>query len=556
MIAQTVQAASPEHGWFLKGGILIFALAMLIWDSVEVGRNDGANLVNAVYGARLMTRQRAVRVAGIATIIGALLSSGVIETARKGIFAPSVLEPEEAAAIYVSVYVVDTILLYGYSAFGMPVSTTASLVFALLGGSQAIAIIRRYQDPVVHWGKASTVVSAIIVSIFLAGFASFFIQRLVRGAIGNRVGELRRMRVEGSWIAGGMATGLVYFLILKGAKEAWGVRHLRLVIDHFDGWLKGAIWAEPTSLSGVAGDFNFGLIIVLFTMWIVFGIAIGILVRIYRERASLRVFPALAVLGMICMAVAFGQNDLANCASPGLATIPIVFNWSKGTAAATQRPIPWWMLLACGVLIFLGMRTRNAARVTKSQVNMGSQSDRVNLYAPRWCIAVASLITSRRPPDVSLAPESQYNPRHKRQHYDALRASTIMCVSASVIALASSYGLPVSTTYVTVAAVVGSGMGDKIYVRGDAALKLARSIWVVFSWFAAAVIATVFTGFVCAVVYWSIALGLGMTGLVVMVALNLLTRQVLSKRGDAQAKRSRQEMLERSHPELFAEMEE
>ena len=73
-----------------------------------------------------MTRRQAVRIAGAATIVGALLASGVLETARKGIFDPGKLGMEEAVAIYVSVYLVDTVLLYGYSAFGMPVSTTAS----------------------------------------------------------------------------------------------------------------------------------------------------------------------------------------------------------------------------------------------------------------------------------------------------------------------------------------------------------------------------------------------------------------------------------------------
>ena len=65
---------------------------MLIWDTVEVGRNDAANLVNAVFGARLMRRRHAVWLAGLAVVAGAALSSKVLETARKGIFDPGALE--------------------------------------------------------------------------------------------------------------------------------------------------------------------------------------------------------------------------------------------------------------------------------------------------------------------------------------------------------------------------------------------------------------------------------------------------------------------------------
>ncbi|MCA9428359.1 MAG: inorganic phosphate transporter, partial [Candidatus Omnitrophica bacterium] len=108
-----------------------FGLALLVWDCVEVGRNDAANLVNAVFGARVMKRRRAVWLAGLAEVVGAVFSSAVMETARKGVFTPGMLDELlgdmsrwGAITIYISVYLVDTVLLYTYSAFGMPVSTT------------------------------------------------------------------------------------------------------------------------------------------------------------------------------------------------------------------------------------------------------------------------------------------------------------------------------------------------------------------------------------------------------------------------------------------------
>ena len=70
---------------------LILGVGMLLWDTVEVGRNDAVNLTNAVYGARILTRRAVVYVAGLGVIIGATLSSDVIDTARKGIFDPLTL---------------------------------------------------------------------------------------------------------------------------------------------------------------------------------------------------------------------------------------------------------------------------------------------------------------------------------------------------------------------------------------------------------------------------------------------------------------------------------
>jgi hypothetical protein len=90
-------------------------------------------------------------------------------------------------------------------------------------------------------------------------------------------------------------------------------------------------------------------------------------------------------------------------------------------------------------------------------------------------------------------------------------------------------------------------MGDKIYGRGDAGLKIARSIWVVVSWFLAAAIAAFFTGIVCLIITFG-----SVFGLVVVLGANLFVRRILKKRGDAQAARSRDEMLERAFPERYA----
>ena len=119
----------------------IVAMGMLVWDCVEVGRNDAANLVNAVFGARVMTRRTAVMIAGTAVVLGASFSAPVMETARKGIFDPSVLTIQMAIAIYVSVYFVDTLLLYGFSGFGIghPVDLPGSDVL------QALRVKRKRQ---------------------------------------------------------------------------------------------------------------------------------------------------------------------------------------------------------------------------------------------------------------------------------------------------------------------------------------------------------------------------------------------------------------------------
>ncbi len=503
---------------------LFIAAGMLLWDTIEVGRNDAANLVNAVFGARVLTRRTAILVAGMAVVAGAVLSSSVIDTARKGIFDPTGLGTLEAAlAVYISVYIVDTVLLYGYSAFGMPVSTTACLVFELLGAAMAVS------TTAIHWGKAGYVIIGIVCSIMLAGVAAFFIQRAVRGAIRDRTTHLATLLLHGGWVGGGLAAGLCYFMLLKGMKHV--------------SWVKqGQAWVERLN---DAVEADVGYVVLIMFLWGGFAILIHLLLVIFRKKAAKLLFPVLAVLGMMAMAFAFGQNDLANCASPGLASFQLLREQSL--EIGTEVPIPWWMLLVCGLLLFLGMNTRNAERVTKTAVSTGSMGDHVALWAPQWCITLAAKFLRFRGRAPALAPRAGFTAAGKTIHFDTLRACVIMSVSACIIATASSLGLPVSTTYVAFAAVVTTGMADRIFQRGDAELKLARAIWVVMSWFFSAAIAACGAFLVTKVVN-----GIGIVGIFLCLMANMGVRYTLKKRADRQADLVAEEAYERAHPEEFA----
>ena len=501
---------------------LALAVGLLILNTIEVGRNDAANLVNAVFGARILDRKLAVRVAGIGVVLGAVASGGVIETVRREIFVPQQLPSLHAAvAVYLSVYIVNTVLLNAYSAYGMPVSTTASLVFALLGASSVAGGLG-----VVNWAIAGKVVTGIVCSILLSGIAAFLVQRAVRGAIRGRPQQLGALLLHGGWVGGGMTAGLCYFLLAKGMKHVGFIKYLNEhVVSRY-------------------GD----AVVVLF-LWGVFTIAIHALLVVYRKRAARVLFPALAVVAMIAMAFAFGQNDLANCASPGLSTLALI---DRGDVnIGTQADIPLWALFACGLLLVLGMGTKNAERVTRAEVATGSMSDHVGLWAPQWCVGLATHILRLRGRAPTLAPMVTVTETGKTMHYDSLRACVILSVSACVIATASGLKLPVSTTYVDFAAVVATGMADRILQRGDAALKLARSIWVVFSWFASAAIASTASAVLClALVH------LGTPGIAGGLVASVAIWVHIKRRADVQAKRVQEEAYERAHPEEFAPEDE
>lgn len=491
----------------------VVAIGMLVWDCIEVGRNDAANLINAVFGSRVLTRRTAITLAGMAVLLGATFASPVMETARKGIFDPGLLTIETAIIVYVTVYIVDTVLLYTYSAFGMPVSTTASLVFELVGASIAVA----GSLGIVHWDKVGMVITAIFMSIILTGIAGFLIQRVFRGAIQDEHDDHLRVLLHGPWCAGLMLTWLSWFMLVKGLKAVPAV----------------AVFREHTLDA-------FGVGPVVLMMWAAYTLIIHLVLTAAGERGTRMLFKVTAVIGMLSLAFAFGQNDLANCASPGLSALWLWQNADKATAIATKVPIPIWALAGCGVLMVLGMTSKNAQRVTRAAVNTGSQYDHITLYAPGWCRKLAMMMVRKKPAvELELAPAPSRDDHGKRVHFDPLRASVIMAVSASVIAFASGKGLPVSTTYVTFAAVVATGMADRTMTRGDADLKIGRTIWVVFCWFAAAGIAMVASGVVAFII-----LKAGIAGLAIGIGGNLAVRFLVRKRGDRHEQVHHQEVAE------------
>ena len=477
---------------------------MLVWACIEVGSNDATNLVNAVFGARILQRKTAVTIAGIFVILGAIFASPVMDTVRKGIFDTAFLDAEGAVCVFIASYLVNTVLLYTYSGYGLPVSTTATLVFSLAGG--AIGVSREFGA--VQWDTLGKVVGAIFISILFSGAIAFLVQRMFRGAIRKDSQRHDLVLLHGPWITGLMMVSLCWFMIATGMSE------IPAIAEWKDRYL------------GMVG--TGGLLIIL---WALFTLLTHLLLTVLGRKGTKYLFHATAVIGMICMAFAFGQNDLANCASPGLANWMI---WEQGLDAGSKMSIPLWTLFSCGFLMYLGMKTKRAQRVTRAEINTASQQSKVKLYAPAWCVRLAQITMSSKSdqqeedklPDV--APASGRSEEGKKLHYDPLRASVILAVSACVIAFASGLGLPVSTTYVCFAAVIATGWGDRVFTRGRSDLKMGRAIWVVTSWLMGAVIAALASAFIAFTIY-----NLKFVGLALAFGLNFSLRVFFKQRSDS-----------------------
>ena len=122
--------------YFIIGLILVLSC----FDLVVGVSNDAANFLNSAVGSKAAPRRTIVLVAALGIIIGSLFSSGMMEIARSGVFMPAQFTFHDIMLIFLAVMLTDVILLDVFNTFGLPTSTTVSIVFELLGGAVAVAL--------------------------------------------------------------------------------------------------------------------------------------------------------------------------------------------------------------------------------------------------------------------------------------------------------------------------------------------------------------------------------------------------------------------------------
>src|SRR5210317_1426427 len=123
--------------------VLVLVLAVLAISDLIVGvSNDAVNFLNSALGSKAFNFKIIMFIAALGILFGATFSSGMMEVARKGIFHPQYFYFSEIIILFLAVMVTDVILLDTFNTFGMPTSTTVSIVFELLGAAVAISMIK------------------------------------------------------------------------------------------------------------------------------------------------------------------------------------------------------------------------------------------------------------------------------------------------------------------------------------------------------------------------------------------------------------------------------
>src|SRR5210317_692672 len=159
--------------------VVLFALA--ISDLIVGVSNDAVNFLNSAIGSKAAPKWVIFLMASLGVLIGATFSNGMMEVARKGIFHPDMFFFSEIMIIFLAVMITDVVLLDMFNTYGMPTSTTVSIVFELLGAAVAVSVIKLTSEAniaedgtvlsmgdYINTAKALAIISGILLSVVVS----------------------------------------------------------------------------------------------------------------------------------------------------------------------------------------------------------------------------------------------------------------------------------------------------------------------------------------------------------------------------------------------------
>ncbi len=486
--------------------IILFALA--ISDLIVGVSNDAVNFLISAIGSKSASRWAILLVASLGVVVGATFSSGMMEVARKGIFHPGMFHYSEIMIIFLGVMLTDILLLDLFNTFGMPTSTTVSIVFELLGGAVAVAFLKVKGNDVgaigdyINTAKALAIISGILISVVVAFTAGVVVQYITRLVFSFKTNKT--LKYYGALWGGFGITAITYFMIVKG--------------------LKGSTYASHVLQSGITiqdwVDAHVG-----FTMLISF-IFWTIVLQLINLFLKVNILKIVVLTGTFALAMAFAGNDLVNFIGVPLAGLRSHQLWMSSGESASQffmtglagkvSTPSLYLVIAGLVMVGTLVFSKKSRSVTKTSVDLSRQDEGDERFGSsilsrsivRGALtagnAVKFIISSR----ASRIIEKRFNPVQKDfsliegAEFDLVRASVNLIVASILISFATSLKLPLSTTYVTFMVAMGSSLADGAWGRESAVFRITGVMSVIGGWFLTAFVAFTVSFIMAMIISW------------------------------------------------------
>lgn len=495
---------------------------LAIFDLLVGVSNDAVNFMNSAVGAKVARYRTIIIVAAVGVFAGAILSNGMMDIARHGIFQPANFSFYEIMCILLAVMVTDVVLLDVFNTLGLPTSTTVSMVFELLGGTFILAILKIIGDEtgllslgdMMNTEKALSVIMGIFLSVAIAFIAGTLVQYI------SRIIFSFNYKKHLSWtigIFGGISvTSLSYFVLIKGLKSAPFMSAESLA------------WIDQNTTLLVAGCFVFFTLLMQILHW-----------------CKVNVFRIIVLLGTFALALAFAGNDLVNFIGVPLAGFSAYTDYVANSNGAgihdfmmsslmSSAKTPAIFLLASGIIMVYALATsKKAKNVIKTSVDLARQEEGDEIFGSsalaRTIVRRATTINEFMVKVIPVGMRRWIDSRFNKDEvilengaaFDMVRAAVNLVLSGLLIIIGTTMKLPLSTTYVTFIVAMGSSLADRAWGRESAVYRITGMLSVIGGWFITAFVAFTICALVTAIMFYTSFVGMF---IFICVAVFLLVR--------------------------------
>lgn len=492
-------------------GIVILLAIMGLCAGVS---NDASNFMSAAVGTGSASYRVVTIIASAGIIFGSLMSNGMMEIARKGVFAPEYFYANELIYIFISVIISNLLLLDIFNRLGLPTSTSVSLVFELIGASFAISLFKirsgNYSvgmSELINTDKAMTMILGIFVSVAVAFVFSIVIQWITR--IIFTFNYKRNLKYKIGIFGGIATTALIYFMLIKGMGGAPFMK------ESFKLWIN-----EHTMQ-------------ILGLCFVFFSILMQILYFL-----KFNVLKIIVLIGTFALAMAFAGNDLVNFIGVPLACLDTYLDVKASGAPLDQhlmgslnQPANASMvyIIIAGIIMVITLLTSKKAKIVLqtsldlSKQNTGDESFGTS-YAARAVVRffnnLANSVVSIVPQKVKAWINSRFNQKEiiieDNAAFDLIRGLVSIVLASMLIAVGTSLKMPLSTTYVVFMVSMGASFADRAWSRESAVFRVTGVFSVIGGWLITAVVA-----FFLAFVFALFLNFTGIIGTIISIALAL-----------------------------------
>lgn len=461
--------------------VLVFIFSLSCYDLTAGVSTDAGNFLSAGMGSKTAKLKVLFTVAAVGIFVGAITSNGMMDIARHGILNPDFYYMSEVICIFLAVGVSDVILLDIFNTLGMPTSSTVSMVFELLGGSTALAIVKLMNNSdltyaqLINTDKALSIILGIFLSVAIAFVFGYIVMWITRLVFTFKYKDHSRWAMG---IFGGISITLImFFLLVSGlGKSSFMTAEVKS-------------WIENNQATIFIGCF------VLFSIIMQVLYAIGV-----------NIFRIIVLFGTFALAMAFAGNDLVNFIGVPLAALSSYQYYVEAGAGdpsqfcvsrlheSAHTPI-YFLIIAGTIMVIALITSKKARKVINTSVNLSRQdageeifsSSKIARSTVRNVMSLSNTISKYIPNKAKRWLDTRFNSDEAIMAdgaaFDLVRASVNLVLAGLLIIIGTSLQLPLSTTYVAFMVAMGSSLADRAWGRETAVYRITGVVSVIGGWF-------------------------------------------------------------------------